>query len=58
MLMIMFVPVMGMQYFLIKEREGGMVYISMLSELEQGQFIVIPGNMEDYVVLNNFPTSE
>ena len=49
---------MGMQYFLIKEREGGMVYISMLSELEQGQFIVIPGNMEDYVVLNNFPTSE
>ena len=48
-----------MQYVKIKEREGGMVYISMLnSELEQGQFIVIPGNMEDYVVLNNFPMSE
>ena len=35
-----------------------MVYISMLSELEQGQFIVILGTMEDYVVLNNFPMSE
>ena len=35
-----------------------MVYISMLSEMDQGQFIVIPGNMVDYVVLNNFPMSE
>ena len=42
----------------IYQDEGEMVYISMLSELEQGQFIVILGNMEDYVVLNNFPTSE
>ena len=47
-----------MQYVKIKEREGGMVYISMLSELEKGQFIVIPGTMEDYVVLSNFPMSE
>ena len=47
-----------MQYVKIKEREGGMVYISMLSEMDQGQFIVIPGTMEDYVVLSNFPMSE